>query len=227
MYFASRAEAGKQLAKLLEDYKNEKCTVVGLSDGAVVVGAQIASYLRCPLTMLLAEKIKAPGEPEAVSAIDQYGVTTENTAYSTGQLEEFNMEYHQIFEQDKLDKLNKMHRLLGKNSLIRKDLLRKRTVILVSDGLKSGFSLDAAVSYLKTTKINHLLVATPLASVGAVDRMHIVGDKIFCLMVVENYLGINHYYVDNTIPPHEVIVETVQNIVSNWKIDPKTKKGKI
>lgn len=218
MYFRNRVEAGKQLAGLLTKYKKEPCTVVALSDGSVVVGAQIAAHLKCVITMLLAEPINAPGEPDAVASINQEGGFTQNTAtYSQGQLDELDMEYHQSFEQSKMEKLNEMHRLLGRDDLIRRDLLRHRTVILVSDGLGGGFLLDAAALYFKTMKLKRLIIVTPVASVTAVDRMHIVGDEIFCLGVVDNYMGASHYYEDNQIPDHETIVATIQTMVANWK----------
>lgn len=218
MYFRNRVEAGKQLANLLTKYKKESCAVVAMSDGAVVVGAQIAAHLKCVITLLLAEPINAPGEPEAVASINQEGGYTPNSAsYSQGQLDELEMEYHQSFEQSKREKLNEMHRLIGREDLIRRDLLRHHTVILVADGLGGAFILDAAALFFKTTKLKRLIIATPVANVGAVDRMHLVGDEIYCLGVVENYMGASHYYEDNQIPDHDTIIATIQTIVANWK----------
>lgn len=217
MYFSNRVQAGRELAKQLKKYKDDHASVIALSDGGAIVGAQIASALHCPLMMLMTQPILAPGEPEAVASINQEGTYTYNGAYSTGEIEEFNMEYQQLFEQEKRDELSHMHRLLGKYSIIRKDLLRHHSVILVSDGLNSGFSLDAAVMYLKSTKINKLIIATPLASVPVVDRMHILGDELYCLSVVGNYIRTDHYYDDNSIPDHETIVKTIQELVLNWQ----------
>lgn len=218
MYFNDRVQAGKQLAELLDKYRDEEaeCAVVALSDGSVVVGAQIAAKLHCVITMLMTEAIKAPGEPEAVASINQDGGFTYNNAWSSGQLEDFDMEYHHYFEQKKLEKLSKMHRLLGRQDLIQPGLLRGRTVILVSDGLKSGYSLESAADYLKSIKIQKLLIATPLASIPAIDMMHLIADEIYCLDTVENYMNTDHYYEDNTLPSHETIIGTIQNVVENW-----------
>jgi putative phosphoribosyl transferase len=217
MYFKSRAEAGQRLAKGLQKYQKEPTAIVALSDGAVVVGAQIAAVLHCVITMLLMEPIRLPGEPDPVAVINQDGGFTYNNMYSTGQLEEFAAEYYHFIEQAKMEKLDEMHRLLGKGGLIRKDLLRGHNIILVSDGLSSGFSLDAAADYLKPVKAKRLIVATPFASVPAVDRMHILTDEIHCLSVIENALETNHYYTNNTLPSHETIVSTIKNIVDHWK----------
>jgi putative phosphoribosyl transferase len=217
MYFSSRAQAGQMLAKKLVHLKDQNCSIIALNDGGVVVSAQIAAALNCPIMMLMAEPILAPGEPEAVASINQAGGYTYNKSYTEGEIEEFDMEYHQTFEQSKLDKLNTMHRLLGRNSIIRRDLLRRRTIILVSDGFDSSFPLDSVVDYLKSTKIKRLVIATPLATVNVIDRMHIMADEQVCLSVIGNYIATDHYYEDNTMPSHETIIETIQNIVQNWK----------
>lgn len=217
MYFASRVEAGQRLAKELDKYRYENCAVVALSDGGIVVGAQIAQALHCVLTMLLVEAIKVPGEPEAVGAINQDGGFTYNNMYSSGQLEELTSEFHQFIEADRLQKFHDMNRLLGQGGLIRRDLLYGHNVILVSDGFNNAYSLDAAVEYLKPVKTEKLIVATPLASVPAVDRMHIQVDEIHCLSVIDNYVDTNHYYQDNRVPDHETLVKTIQSVVLNWR----------
>lgn len=217
MYFKSRMEAGRRLATELTPYRYQTCAVVALSDGAVVVAAQIAAKLHCVMMMLLTAPIKLPGEPEPVAVINQDGGFTYNNMYSTGQLEEFAAEYYHFIEQAKMEKLDEIHRLLGKGGLIRKDLLRNHNIILVSDGLNSGFSLDAAVDYLKPVKLKRLIVATPLASVAAVDRMHILTDEIHCLGVVENYMDTNHYYEDNKLPTHQTIIRSIKKVVESWR----------
>lgn len=218
MYFKSRVEAGQKLAsQLVPKYRYENCAVVALSDGAVIVGAQIASQLHCVLTLLLTENIKLPGEPDPVATIDQDGGFAWGGMYSAGQLEEINNEFHGVIEQEKLEKFSHMNRILGQGGIIDRSLIRGHNVILVSDGLKSAFSLDAAANYLKPVKIEKLVVATPLASVPAVDRMHLLADEIVCLDIVDNFMDVNHYYEDNTIMDHETTIKTIQNIVLRWR----------
>jgi putative phosphoribosyl transferase len=74
MYFENREQAGQLLAaELVEKYRYEDCTVVALSDGAVVVGEQIAKALHCLLTMLLVEDIQVPGEGISFGSVSQNG----------------------------------------------------------------------------------------------------------------------------------------------------------
>lgn len=218
MYFKSRVEAGQKLATMLnQKYKGQLNAVVGLSDGGVMVGAQISLKLGSVLTMLLSDTIQLPREDTAIAGISQDGAVSYNTAYSPGQIEDFLSEYHNMIEQEKLEKLHEMHQLLGRGGLIRKDLLKDHNVILVSDGLSNGFSLDIAAAFLKPIHVKRLVVATPLASVQAVDRMHILADDIYCLSVVEDYINTDHYYDTQDVPPHELVVKTIEAVVAKWK----------
>ncbi len=218
MYFKSRVEAGQQLARqIVQKYKGNDCAVVALNDGGVMVGAQIALELHCVLTMLLSETITLPREDAAVAGISQDGSVSYNQRYSPGEIDEFVSEYYHYIEQEKMNKLGEMHRLLGKGGLIRKDLLREHTVILVSDGLRDGFLLDVAIQYLKPIHTKRLIVATPLASVPAVDRMHVLADEIFCLSVIEDYISTDHYYDVQDVPSHDKVIRTIEEIVAHWK----------
>lgn len=227
MYFKDRVEAGQKLGKMLDEFKTQKPAIIALSDGAVVISAQIALQLQCVVTMLLSEPIKLPGEPDAVAVINQEGTFTYNDMYSTGQLEEFEQEYYQVIEQAKLEKMSEMNRLLGKGGLIRKDLLKDHTIILVSDGLSNGLSVESAIDYLKPLKTKQIIIATPLASLAAVDRMHVLTDGIKCLSVIENFINTNHYYEDNSMPDHETIIGIIQNLVQHWQAVPGGKPSQI
>ena len=107
--------------------------------------------------------------------------------------------------------------ILGDSGEIDKNLLRHRTVILVADGFANGFVLNIAADYLKTIAIQKLVVATPIASVAAVDRMHLVADEIRCLSTADNFMGVNHYYEDNYVPTPEDVVKVMRNISMNWE----------
>jgi len=216
MYFKSRVQAGQQLAELLSKYRYENTAIIALGDGGVVVGAQIAMRLHCVLTMLLSEELELPGENDPLAMMNQYGIVTYNRKFSEGEIDELTQEYYQFLEQKKLEKLNKIHRLLGQGGIIRGDLLRGHNVIIVSDGLNSGFPLDIVADFLKPLKLEKLIIATPIANITAVDKMHLVGDEIYCLDVVENYINTQHYYEENRLPDHETVIKTIQNIVLNW-----------
>lgn len=216
MYFKDRAAAGRLLAKELKKYKRDNVAIVSLSPGGVIVGAQVAMELHASLMLMLTENISLPGEPDAIAAMSSTGTFAFNNMLSAGQIEEYVSEFHGYLDQQRMEKLHRLNVLVGREGEIHKEYLRHHVIILVSDGLLNGFSLDIAYEYLKTVKYNKLIVAVPFASVAAVDRMHLVGDEIYCLDVKEDYFSTNHYYDDNTIPELDDLFKVVEYISLNW-----------
>lgn len=203
--------------QLAKKYRYENCAVLALNDGGAMVGVQIASQLHCIMMLLLSSEINLPRELEAIAGITVGGSVTYNKAYSPGEIDEMVGEYHGLIEQEKMSSMHDMNRLIGDGGVVDKKLLRGRNIIVVADGLKNGFLIDLAAEYLKPIKTEKLIVATPFASVQAVDRMHIVADEIYCMNVIEQYIDTDHYYDKHDVPSHEAVIKTVEQIVLHWK----------
>jgi len=217
MYFESRAQAGRMLAmELVERYRYEDCVVIALSDGAVLVGEEIAAALHCMLTMLLVEDIAVPGEGMSFGGVSQNGGFTYNGMFSAGEIEEYTSEFHGYLEEQKREAFQRINRLLGDGGLIEDGMIRDHTVVLVADGLDSGASIDVALDFLKPLRINRLIIATPVASIPAVDKLHTAADELHVLDVKSNFMGIDHYYDTNNIPSHEETIAKINQIVLNW-----------
>jgi predicted phosphoribosyltransferase len=218
MYFSSRVQAGRMLAnRLVPNYRYEKnCAVIALDDGGVVVGAQIAMQLHCVLTFLNSAEINLPREPVAIAGITSEGSVAYNSAYSSGELSELLEENRGFIEQEKLRRMHELNHLMSNSGTIDKRLLKNHKIILVSDGLKTAFKVDLVYEFLKPVPIQSLIFAVPLASVPVVDKMHILGNDLYCLDVLEDFRETSHYYDHNDLPDHEKIVKIVERIVVNW-----------
>jgi len=218
MYFESRSQAGQILAaQLVEKYRYDNCAVVALGDGAVLVGEQIAAELHCILTMLLIEDIEVPGESTSFGGVSQNGNFTYNSEFSTGEVDEYASEFHGYLDEKKREAFQKINRLLGDGGVIDNTMLRDHTVILVADGVDKGAEIDVAMDFLKPIRLQRLVIATPIATVPAVDKLHMVADELHILDVKENFLGIDHYYNDNIIPSHEETIAKINQAILNWR----------
>jgi putative phosphoribosyl transferase len=68
--FADRQDAGRQLAKALLRFKDQRPVVLAIPRGGVPVGFEIARALDAPMDLVLVRKIGAPDQPElAVGAV--------------------------------------------------------------------------------------------------------------------------------------------------------------
>ena len=61
MTFASRTEAGQRLGWYLVEQNVQADLVLGLPRGGVLVAAEVAGILKCPLDVLVVRKIGHPG----------------------------------------------------------------------------------------------------------------------------------------------------------------------
>lgn len=218
MYFQSRAEAGEQLAdQLFERYRYEDTAVVALSDGGVAVGEPIAAKLHCVLTMLVSEGVDIPGENQGFGAVSQEGTFTYSSDLAASELHEYNTEFHGYFEEKKREAFHRINNLIGDGGVISQDMLRERTVILVSDGLNTVMPIDVALDFLKPIKIQRLVIAVPVMSVEIVDKLHMTADELHILDVKENYLSTDHYYEQNDLPTHEETIAKINQIILNWR----------
>ncbi len=218
MYFESRGQAGYLLAtKLVEKYRYENCAVMALSDGGVLVGEQIAAQLHCVLTLLITEEIEIPGEGLSFGAVSQSGNFTYNANFTSGEIHEYTSEFHGYLNEQKREAFQKINRLLGDGGTIDNSLLRDRVVILVSDGLDGGAALDVALDFLKPIRTQKLIVATPVAAVESINKIHIQADEVHVLDVKENFISVNHYYDNNDIPSHEETIKHINSIVTKWR----------
>ena len=220
MYFESRSHAGAELAeKLLEQYRYENCAVLALNDGAVLVGEQIAWRLHCVLMLLLSENIEIPGEGLSFGALSQSGQLTFNSQFTDGQKDQYVQEFYGYLEEEKRRAYQKINRLLGDNGIVDKNMLKDRTVILASDGLSDDLSmLDVALDFLKSIRTEKIVVATPVTSVAAIDRLHVAVDEMHILDVKDNFMGVNHYYDSNDLPSREDTITKINQIVLNWRL---------
>lgn len=218
MYFESRGQAGLFLAQqLYEAYRYENCAVVALSEGSVLVAEQIAATLHCVLTMLLSEEIEIPGESLTYGAVAQDGDFTVNSEFTDSQVEGYHSEYHGYFDEEKRKAFQKMNRLIGDGGTIDEDLLRDHTILLVADCLDDVSMVDVALEFVKPLRIDKLVVATPIATVPVVNRLHVMADEVHILDVKDNFLGVNHYYTNNDIPPRDETVRRISEIIMKWR----------
>lgn len=210
MYFQNRQAVGEHLTKELAAYAGQPNAVIALSDGGALVGYPIAKAIGGVLTILLLEPVEIPGENATLLNIREDGKYTYDQMWSTGQLEEFEMEYRTYIEQAKQQNYSELRHALGVSCLASSSLLHDKNIFLVSDGLRNGSSFEAAIDFLKPMPRRKLISITPLAAADVIDRMRQESDEVYCLSTVDGTFETDHYYTDATLPSHSEIVSWIE-----------------
>ena len=191
--FKDRFEAGRLLAGRLEGQPVEEGIVLALPRGGVLVGYEIARALRLPLDVILTRKIGAPFNPEYA-----IGVVAENGFVSVNRREvELGVAPEDSLQQAVGEILRELAR---RRQLYRGGRplppLNGRTVILVDDGVATGFTMLGAIAAVKDQQPGAIIVALPVAPPQAVRRLEEEVDRVEVLLEPEHLDGVGAWYED-------------------------------
>lgn len=217
MYFQSRAQAGAKLAaELVGEYRYKNTAVVALSDGGVAIGYQIATYLHAALRRLLMEKIVIEDESEDYGTMLPGGVFAPNPDMGDSTQQYYYGEYAGDLDRKLRDAMSRINQATGPND-ISPENLRGYNVIVVDDGVHDGIALDAVNVWLKPARVERMILATPLISVPALDKAHVLFDELHILNVVSNFMPTPHYYDVNDVPDEPMIQAMLNDTILHWR----------
>jgi len=192
--FADRAEAGRLLAAELDLLKlSANVIVLALPRGGLPIGLEVAKKLRAPLDVVIVRKLGVPWQPElAMGAIASGSVQTLDhdliraLGVSRAQIEA-------VIDKEKveLERREKLYRK-GRPALD----LRGRTALLVDDGLATGSTMLVAARYVRSLKPARTLIAVPVASVQACERLKTEADDCICLATPEPFVAVGQWFAD-------------------------------
>jgi predicted phosphoribosyltransferase len=154
--------------------------VLAIPSGGVPVGITIAKRLNIPMDLIIVRKIPIPDNPEAgFGSISWDGEVMINRRL-VQQLHLNEAEIDSAIQQVKLELTRRMEKFRGKKPFPQ---LKGRTVIIVDDGLASGYTMLSAVSSIRKSSPAAIIVTIPTASASALELVSPQVDKIFCLNV--------------------------------------------
>jgi predicted phosphoribosyltransferase len=190
MRFASRQDAGCRLGELLREQNVQAELVLGLPRGGVVVAAEVARLLERPLDVLVVRKIGHPWHREfAVGALAEPGVVIFDEA-SLSEIPVARQQLDEVVAEEtaRLQSYCRQFHPAGAPALDGK------TVLLVDDGLATGATAEAAVLSAKRQRARRVIVATPVASTKAVERLARVADEVVALFTDPDFVAVGQYY---------------------------------
>jgi predicted phosphoribosyltransferase len=179
--FRDRFQAGKLLAeKLREYYREENVIVLAIPAGGVPVGNMIAKELAVPMDVVIVRKAQIPWNTEAgFGAVTWDGETVLNEPL----VEQLGLTKEEIDESISKTKRNIQERLRKFRGDKPLPQLRDKVIILVDDGLASGFTMLATARSTRKRQPKKIIVAVPTASLGAVELLMSEVDEIVCLNI--------------------------------------------
>ncbi|TAK31738.1 MAG: phosphoribosyltransferase [Chloroflexota bacterium] len=193
MRFEDRRDAGRQLAAAMERYRGSDGIVLALPRGGVVVAYEVARHLELPLDVFIVRKVGAPGDPEfGIGAVAETGAVQINQQVI--RLYGISPTYlHQEIERQKEE--------IRRRQLVYRDgrsmpNLKKRTVIVVDDGIATGYTALAAVRAIWMEDPREVVLAVPVAPPEAIEQLRPEVSELVSLDTPSPFYAVGAWYTD-------------------------------
>lgn len=205
--FADRRDAGRQLAERLVGLKDESPVVVALPRGGVPVASEVADALDAPLEVLAVRKLGTPHNPEyGIGAIAEDG-TCVIDAEAVAVLRVRNGELDAIVAREEAELTRRVEAYRGERPPLD---LEGRTVIVVDDGVATGVTDTAALRAARHQNPRRLVLAVPVCSPEALERLRVEADQVICLRVPRLLRGVSQWYRDFSQVTDEEVLRALQ-----------------
>ena len=190
MIFRDRIHAGTLLAAKLKKYKGKKGIVLAVPRGGVPVAYAVAKELELPVEIVLTKKIGHPLNKEyaigAASLTDHFVIPHKNVSeeYIQNEIKMIRVRLKEMYKQFMGDRES--------------EPITGKTVIVIDDGIATGNTLLGTIHVLRKNEPGKIVVAAPVASRSAVEKLAEEADEIVVVLQPEEFYGVGAFYEDFT-----------------------------
>ncbi len=189
--FWNRQQAGELLGQELTEYGSKNAVVLGIPRGGIVVAREIANELKAELDIVLARKLRTPGESElAMGSISEDGrVFLNDEVVKSLNIDENSIEKEKAVQMDEIAR---------RRDLIRRVLpkveLKNRIVIITDDGVATGATFQAAIWSARQESPKIIVGAIPVGAEETVRRLAEDTDDMLCLRTPPSFNAVGQFY---------------------------------
>jgi predicted phosphoribosyltransferase len=204
MLFIDRFDAAMQLAIKLDKYKDRDGIILAVPRGGVPLGYYLARHLNFNLDLLMTKKLGHPFNEEfAIGAVgledvvieEMEGISPEYIKKETANIQYQLKEHYKKFRGQK-EPLN----------------IEGKIVVVVDDGVATGRTILATLKMLQSKHPKKLVVAVPVASEQAAERISKEVDEFICLYTPTPFYGVGRFYKDFTQTTDQEVIELLKEL---------------
>jgi putative phosphoribosyl transferase len=189
--FHDRRHAGRMLAEHLAVTAAEDPIVIGLPRGGVPVAAEVARALEAPLDVVVVRKLGHPSQPElGLGAIAEGGYRIVNQKLTT----RLGVSAP-VLDRVTLQEVCELQRRVRCYRRGRPPIpVESRTVIVVDDGLATGFTARAGIGALRARGAQRVILAVPVAPPEVAPELQRLVDEFVCLEEPLWFFSVGEFY---------------------------------
>ena len=190
--FKDRNEAGVKLAEKLRLYKgNGNVIVLAIPRGGVQVGHEISRFLNAQLDIIVTKKICLPDDEEfAIGSV----APDKKVMLNEEAIRIYNVPQDYIKEKTKKisKEIERRYRAYKGNYNLQN--LKNKIVILTDDGVATGFTIRAAIGYIKAQNPEKIILAVPVSPLDFSNQIRKEVDEFVCLHSTNLFSSIGQFY---------------------------------
>ena len=178
--FRDRRDAGILLAEMLRDYGESNAFILAIPAGGVPVAKEVSRLLGLRLDVAIARKVQLPDELEAgFGAIGPDDVLVLND----------DLIKERRLTQDIIERQVRKatQSVRWREEIFRENApypdLKRKTVIIIDDGLASGYTVLAIIRFARERGASKVIVAVPTASERAAEMLLQEADEAYVLNI--------------------------------------------
>jgi predicted phosphoribosyltransferase len=190
--FDNRYDAGRKLAEKMGEYAGKNAIVLAIPNGGVVVALGVALAVGGDFDLVISRKLPLPLSPEG-----GFGSVTDD---GTLILDEAMVKHAGLTKQQIDFQVNQVRRNIMQRSLLyhrdRRPLsLSNRIVVIVDDGLASGYTMRAAIASIRKRNPAKVIAAVPVGPERVINDIKKVADQVVvCVAGTNPEFYVSDYY---------------------------------
>ncbi len=189
--YKDRLAAGEALAEELKQFSLEDVYVLAVPRGGVVVAVPVARLYGTSMQALIARKVGHPQNREfAVGAVMPDG----SAVYDGEALQTYRVTREYLEETVAKEYAELRRRMLLYTGSEEPPNVAGKTVIVVDDGMATGYTIRAAIGWLKKQKPQKIVVAVPVAPPEVVYKLEREVDLVICPLQPEVFMSVGSFY---------------------------------
>jgi len=206
--FRDRFEAGMLLAQALGSCASDAC-LLAIPRGGIEVGYAMALHLERPLDVIIPRKIVSPENPElAVGAMTLDGsIEINHELVARLGLRDSDIEELVLPVRAEIDRRLRLYR--GEQP---SPQLEGREVILIDDGLATGYTMMAAIKSVAREHPRRLIVAVPVSPGSTCEHLRSLVDELVVLHQAHQIcFAVSAFYKNFRDLPDEELVKLLHH----------------
>ena len=207
--FKNRMEAGKLLADKLTKLHLDNLCLLAVPRGGVAIALPIAQMLHSQINLLITRKIGHPANPEvAIGAVMPDG----SAIYSERNISSIGLSTAVLKAMIATEHQEIQRRQILYTTTTQAPQVKGKTAIVIDDGIATGYTIRAAIKWLKQELAAKIIISVPVAPPDVVSELKREVDEVICLLQPNQFYAVGMHYEDFAQISDQEVIEILDSI---------------